>query len=350
MKAKRKILAAAMTAALALGVSGEAAASIYARSYYLFDNLSVAFGTLDAQGNFTPGGATITSWQQSQTNTAGPLIPPGGAPISFSAQCISGVLACGPAGSRLDAQVANATGSNPVRAENSFAFVGPSAGGEYGHADSILRRSELAGDATTNLEQIVETEIQNSIFSRANVITGSSTGLSFTFVVTTPGTIIISFDASSSIFAQINDPTAAAANAQASRNAELLLTKDNSTENLLWRPDGVTGASGNILNHNFGTVVSETDPADLQDDVTTSTLPCSNDPAQACPGVGVTTGPSFYRLIFSGLTAGTWTLALTAENFAQVSRTPGVPEPATLALLGIGLAGLGFASRRRKNA
>jgi hypothetical protein len=55
-----------------------------------------------------------------------------------------------------------------------------------------------------------------------------------------------------------------------------------------------------------------------------------------------------HNLNFVGLTDGVWTLTLSALTSTQVSRQ--VPLPGTLALLGLGLAGLGLASRRRKQA
>lgn len=53
---------------------------------------------------------------------------------------------------------------------------------------------------------------------------------------------------------------------------------------------------------------------------------------------------------FFGLTAGWRHGAMITATFANLADSTAVPEPASLAILGLGLAGLGFAARRRQTA
>jgi hypothetical protein len=67
MKAKSTILAAAVAAVLSAGMSDEASASIYARSYLEIDNLALR---ISDDGGVTPGGASVKNFQFFLTNTA----------------------------------------------------------------------------------------------------------------------------------------------------------------------------------------------------------------------------------------------------------------------------------------
>jgi len=66
-----------------------------------------------------------------------------------------------------------------------------------------------------------------------------------------------------------------------------------------------------------------------------------------------TPGPIFYELPFSGIERVTLSGPTDSEKFYNMDDltfTTAVPEPATLALFGIGLAGMGFARKKRKSA
>lgn len=333
MKTKQTTLAAALAAATLLGASGQAAASIYARSYLEIYDLSIFIS--DDGGN-TAGGAEIDNFNFTLTNTA----DLDGNAVIGTGQCgglpSPGANTCDAGSPTLDADVQNAPGSTVLRGENDFTFYGPGTD-QYSNSDSVIYTSELSNGNPTNTEQIAESELQTGTSTISSAEIQSTTGFTFEFTVTGADLIAISFYADTDRWVEINDLVALTATAQSNSNVEFQLENDDTGDFIVWRPNGT------ILNGcaaSFGACTELSDDWDLQKDFGVTTLATSS--------AGTSNYGGFYQMVFSGLYDGDWTLTLNAVTSTSTSRT--VPEPGMLALLGIGLSAMGLGLRRRKQA
>ncbi|GMR09096.1 MAG: hypothetical protein BMS9Abin26_2110 [Gammaproteobacteria bacterium] len=329
MKINKSTLAATVLATLGLSMAGQASAGEYARSYLSIDNLQLL---ISDDGGVTNGGNTLKSFNFNLTNSS----TLGGNTIGSGDFCAGvgpnlGNNNCGPLGARVDALVV--TQGAPAQGENTFTFNGPGVG-QYSNADSVIYQTQLTGDGSTSTEQIAEAEIQSISNASSLADISSTTGFTFKFTVAGANVVAISFGAAWDKLVDINDPTAATATSQANAKVQFELSNDATGDKVIWAPTGlgndcaVLGLAGACVTAGAG---------NLNEDLSIATVPASTD-ARA--------GAGNFSMFFDGLVDGEWSLSLNAVTSTLVSRT--VPEPSLLIMLGLGLAGLGATSIRRK--
>lgn len=340
---KHSTLAAAVTAALAMGAAGQASAFIYGGAGLEVENLSVVIleGTSTAA---VPVLATITTFDF-RTSTASDLNGVLGVNDIDTCSGSTAVNNCGASGAPL---VLNSDPSSIgiVRVDNTFTFLGPG-GGEFGSSDNVIADAALVGDANTDIEGIAEAELIGGTSAGSTSTIRSTTGFTLSFTLTNDnGLFSLSFNADPDLYAELIDPTASGGTASATLATTFTLTGDNGVD-MTWQPqgNGIT-AGGCQDNSSAGTAVcAETADAvgfDLNRNVT---APFGSSNTYSFDPLADTFGA--FGLLITGLDAGTYSLTLAATQEANVTR---VPEPGVLALLGIGLLGMGAAARRKNQA
>lgn len=324
---KLKAIAAAVGTAATL-CSMPASAFVYSLSHLQIQDLVLAIGG---------AGTTVNGFTFDVTNTA----TLNGLTTATSNSCsgAGAVTTCG-AAPVLDSGAANAPGSTLSRTNNVFTFLGANGTDSYSGADSVIKTAELVGGVPTNTEQIAESLLNINGQARANAEILSNTSLSLTAVVGAGGTLSLSFEADPDQRVAISEALAGLYLSQSNMNASFSLTNDDLGQSLTFSPNGIVGlCSGSIA----GATCTE-----LFDDVSlNANLSTGLNPSDLARSLD---GPVFgnFGLSISGLVAGNYTVAFNAVTSTSITRVVAVPEPGSVGLVGLALAGLAFTANRAR--
>ncbi|MFZ4875144.1 EDSAP-1 family PEP-CTERM protein [Janthinobacterium sp. Mn2066] len=320
-----KLLPAAAALAM-LCAAGSAQAGAYGYSY---DNI---FGLTITNPTGIVTVASTTNISRSTSTLNGTSIINGGSGILDSPQAALGAV---------------------TKGENDFTQQGPN--GTYARGDAQIVSTQFPpfppGATTTQAVNVAEAHLDSPGTADASGRNGSTTGFSVNFVVGSP-TATLAFNFLANPFMQVflNGDVGPGSSATANLVVTFSITNAAGITVFNWAPDGLLGSG-----ITGGTETA--DGANLNTNLSTNFLTRGNlftyDPtgcgAPTGTGVGTACGGTFAALT-NTLVAGNYTLTLNAVESVDLVKVAPMPEPGTLALLGLGLAGLCYSSRRKLTA
>jgi len=328
MNLQKVALGAAVAAACGIGMTGNASATALAQSLLTINNFVITDGTSTplALGDFSQ-----LSFLDSLNNTA--VLNPGGSDFGNAS---SGVFSPTP----IDA--AQACVGTGCPAENTFASVATPPTNTYATSDSLLSGAPIsgtaAGTAGVDANAVSTTSLLNfdgNGNSLSNILLTSGFTFTLEHDIAEAGFL---FDATTFLQAWTAPGTVSGTSAGAGFKWELTLVDAATGATLIdWIPNGTAGTGTEIgLN-----VTAE--GCNLVANAS-ATFSQPSGPAENCTGSFAATS----NVVLLANHPYSFTIHHDVSSQAAEVEVP-VPEPATLALLSIGLIGFGWVSRKRRN-